>query len=115
MTKAATYINDTDFADDIALLENDREACQAQNTITSKREKEMSLIFNYKKTQIMTTIKDNTQIVVDGHVIEYVSDFKYLGSMMLSSESDFIVRRGQAWTAFEKMKSIWPSEVLDSS
>ena len=32
-TKLATYVNDLDFADDIALLESSREACQAVNNL----------------------------------------------------------------------------------
>ena len=112
-TKPAACVNDLDFSDDIALLENNRTDCQAQLTITSKRANEVGLRINYKKTEIMKTTGDDTKITVDGHEIEYVNNFKYLGSMMLSSESDFLVRRGQAWAVFEKMKSIWRSKVVD--
>ena len=108
--KPATYVNDLDFADDIALLENDRSACQAQLTNTSKRANQVGLYINYKKTEIMKTTSEDAKITVDGHDIKYVNNFKYLGSMMLSSESDFLVRRGQAWSAFDKMKTIWRSK-----
>jgi hypothetical protein len=54
----------------------------------------------------------NTQITLSGHEIQNVTNFKYLGSMMRSSESDFQTRRGQAWNAFGKMKSIWRSKVV---
>jgi hypothetical protein len=112
--KPATYVYDLDFADDIALMENSRETCQSQLSITSKRANEVGLQINYKKTEIMTNQpKDNNnKITVDGNDIEFVDNFKYLGSMMLSSESDFKARRGQAWSAFEKMKSIWRSKVV---
>jgi hypothetical protein len=81
----AAYVIDLDFADDIALLDNNRAACQAQLTTTSMRANEVGLRINYKKTEIMRTTGDDTKITVDGHEIEYVSNFKYLGSMMLSS------------------------------
>ena len=55
--------------------------------------------------------RGNTKITLDGHVIEVV-DFKQLGSMMLSTESGFKTRRGQAWNAFNKMQSIWRSIVV---
>ena len=104
---------DLDFADDIALLENTREACQSQLSTTSKRANEVSLQINEKKTQIMTNQpRENAKITLDGHDIEIVDNFKYLGSMMLSSESDFKVRRGQAWAAFAKMQPIWRSKVV---
>ena len=41
--------------------------------------------------------------------IKWVENFKYLGSMMLSSETDIKIRKGQAWGAFLKMKDIWKS------
>ena len=56
------------------------------------------------------TLKPGEQVVLDGNVIAHVEDFKYLGSMVRSSETDFKVRRGQAWGAFNKMKTIWRSK-----
>ena len=105
-TKPATYVNDLDFADDIALLESSREACQAQLSTTSKRANEVGLEINYKKTEIMTNQPKDIKITLNSYDIEYVDNFKYLGSMMLSTESDFHTRKSLAWTAFEKMKSI---------
>ena len=57
--------------------------------------------------QIDNSFRLHNKVIIDGQNIEIVKNFKYLGSMMISSESDFKTRRGQAWTAFEKMKPIW--------
>ena len=50
-TTQETYVTDLDFADDIAFLENSKEACQAQLKTTSKRGNEDGLQINDRKTQ----------------------------------------------------------------
>ena len=57
----------------------------------------------------MTNQEKNGTIKLDGETIKWVENFKYLGSMMLSSETDIKIRKGQAWGAFWKMKDIWKS------
>jgi hypothetical protein len=49
---------------------------------------------------------NNKPIQLNGQSIEWVENFKYLGSMMLSSTTDIKVRKGQAWKVFWKMKNI---------
>ena len=107
--RPATSIKDLDFADDIALLENSLEQSQLQLQYTSHRAKEVGLEANIKKTETMTNQAKNGTIKLDGETIKWVENFKYLGSMMLSSETDIKIRKGQAWGAFWKMKDIWKS------
>ena len=107
--RPATSINDLDFTDDIALLENSLEQSQLQLQYTSNRAKEVGLEVNIKKTEAMTNQAKNGTIKLDGETIKWVENFKYLGSMMLSSETDIKIRKGQAWGAFWKMKDIWKS------
>ena len=57
----------------------------------------------------MTNQAKNTKIKLDGQSIEWVDNFRYLGSMMLSSETDLKVRKCKAWEAFWKMKDTWKS------
>ena len=45
-------------------------------------------------------------LVIDGHTIEIVEEFKYLGSYINSIEKDVNIRIALAWTAFDKLKSI---------
>ena len=53
---------------------------------------------------------DQSQLSLNGEIIERVDDFKYLGSYMFSSEKDFKCRKGQAWGAFWKLEDIWKSK-----
>ena len=55
------------------------------------------------------TSKSSKFLLEDGQELNIVENFKYLGAMMLSSETDLQIRKGQAWGAFWKMKSIWLS------
>ncbi|CAF3391094.1 unnamed protein product [Rotaria sp. Silwood1] len=109
----ATTIHDLDFADDIALLESSLERAQAQLTQTAKWANKVGLQINTKKTQALTNQNtNNNTIQLNGQDIEWVDNFKYLGSMMLSSITDIKVRKGQAWKAFWKMKNIWKSTAI---
>ena len=87
----------------------EREQSQLQLQYTSNRAKEVGLEVNIKKTEAMTNQAKNGTIKLDGETIKWVENFKYLGSMMLSSETDIKIRKGQAWGAFWKMKDIWKS------
>ncbi len=51
---------------------------------------------------------------LNGESIEIVDDFKYLGSMISSSEKDFKNRIGQAWGAFWKLEKIWKSKTIST-
>ena len=62
--RPATSINDLDFADDIALLENSLEQSQLQLQYTSNRAKEVGLEVNLKKTEAMTNQAKNETIKV---------------------------------------------------
>ncbi len=57
----------------------------------------------------MTNQAKNGTIKLDGETIKWVENFKYLGSKMLSSETDIKIRKGQACGVFWKMKDIWKS------
>ena len=103
-------LNDLDYADDIALLEKSLSAAQQQLEETSKNAREVGLEINTDKTKLMIFNSDQNQTIkLNGEIIETVSDFKYLGSHMESSEKDFKIRKGQAWGAFWLLKNIWKS------
>ena len=52
---------------------------------------------------------------VYGEVIKHVTDFKYLGSQMASSASDFKRRKALAWGAVWKLERLWRSSELPIS
>ena len=109
----AKVLNDLDFADDIALLESSIPRAQAQLTRTAAAAESLGLIISVPKTEYMT-INCNPQppLQVYGEPIKYVTDFKYLGSMMGSSTSDFSRRKALAWYAFWKLEHLWRSPTI---
>ena len=54
---------------------------------------------------------ENTDIVnisaLDGTLLKVVSDFKYLGGWMSSTERDINSRKANAWRALHNLKKIW--------
>ena len=94
----AQRINDLDFADSIVLLANCTvEACEQLETLRVEAAK-IGLVINEKKTEYMAFNCDEADVVMlDNKPLNRVDDFKYLGSMMKSSWSDFNVKRGQAY------------------
>ncbi len=81
----------------------------------SEKAKEVGLEINVDKTKQMLINSDQgiqTPLQLNGQQIEIVKDFKYLGSMVASSENDIKIRKGQAWAAFWKLKDIWNAKNL---
>ena len=97
----AKVLNDLDFADDIALFEST--VPQAQLTRTTSAS-DLGLIISVPKTEYMTANCHPTlPLQVYGEDIKHGTDFKYLGSQMASSQSDFKRRNALAWGAFWKL------------
>ena len=56
----------------------------------------------------MTPLSTQNDIVLpDESIICQVDEFKYFGSMMSTSYADLNVTRGQAWSAFWSIKTLW--------
>ena len=47
----------------------------------------------------------------DGTELEWVDDFKYLGSWVENSEKDVNIRKALAWKALNSMRNIWKSNM----
>ena len=52
---------------------------------------------------------------VYGDPINHVSDFRYLGSMVVSGSSDLKRRKSLAWCAFWKLEQLWKSPHISIS
>ena len=101
-------ITDTDFADDIALLSDNVEKAQLLLTRVEQAAKTIGLHINEKKTEFMTFNPGEIQMKSSsGKQLKCVSDFKYRGSWIETSEKDIDNRIGMAWTAANKMDTIW--------
>ena len=83
------------------------EHAQAQYTRTAAATEYLGLIISVHKTKYMT-INCNPQppLEVYGQPISHVSNFDYLGSVMVSSISDLIRRKALAWPALLKLKRL---------
>ena len=89
---------------------------QAQLNRTATAAKELGLIISVPKTEYMTAnCHPQPPLQVYGEAIKHVTDFKYLGSLMASSASDFKRRKALAWGAFWKLERLWRSSELPIS
>ena len=99
--ETSSSINDLDFVDDIALLEGSIARAQQQLSITAKMAREVGLEVNVQKTEAFSNrehasaneaIHTHEYIELDGKQIDWVNNFKYLGSMVASSKTDVRAR-----------------------
>ena len=81
----------------------------------------VGLKINHSKTEYMLvgnweaerSTTAGTRITLNsGSVLKEVADFKYLGSWLLNSTKDFLVRKALAWSAITRLNRIWKSTVL---
>ena len=109
----AKYVTDLDFADDIALISEEIQQAQTMLKRIEEAAAGVGLAMNAKKTKVLTfNQKQQVKITAnDGSVLEVLQDFRYLGSMMSSTENDIKSRKGMAWRACNKMEMIWKSNL----
>lgn len=91
-------VNDLDFADDIALLENSFEQAQAQLNRVAVEAMKIGLVINTQKTEFITNTSCKKNLTLNNADTKLVDDFTYLGSKMASS--DIKRRLGLAWSTF---------------
>ena len=105
-------VSDLDFADDIALTFNSIEEAQKALIDVEKAAAKVGLYLNAKKTEALIYNQDIVDIYShNGEQIKLAQDFKYLGSWIDDSLKDIKTRKAQAWSACNKMKEIWRSNM----
>ena len=108
----ATYITDTDFADDIALTTNYLEQAQLLLLRLEVAAEAVGLHVNSKKTEYMVYNQPEGDLfTLEGNKLKQVEKFKYLCSWIQYSEKDMEIRIGQAWSALNKMEKVWKSNL----
>ena len=102
-------INDLDYAYDIAELEESVAKATEQLQRLADEAAKVGLEINTDKTEYMCyNIEHNdAKIMLNGKSINEVTNFKYLGSMMLSTKNDIAHRKVLAWVAYKKLTKIW--------
>jgi len=97
-------VNELNFADDLALLENSFEQAKAQLNTVAEEAMKIGLVINKQKTEFMTNTSCKKNLTLNNADIKLVADFTYLGSKMASSESDIKRRLGLQWSTFWKLE-----------
>ena len=72
------------------------------------------LLLNTKKTEVITyniPQEHPPLTTIDGTALNEISDFKYLGAWVNSTERDLKVRKALAWRALNGMTSVWKSNL----
>ena len=111
--KQERKVSDLDFADDIALLENDMFGSQKQLEKYSTNAEKVGLITHEEKTVFITRNNESDiKLTLSGRELKRVDDFKYLGSYVGSTEKDIEARIGLAWSAFDKLREVLTSPKL---
>ena len=58
-------------------------------------------------------VKKQRDIKVLAGPLQKVEDYKYLGSWLLNSTTDFLIRKDLAWVAIKKLYRVWRSHTID--
>ena len=104
---------DADNTDDIALLAN--VPAQAE-TLLHSLEQAATVIFlhvNAHKTEYMCFNQTDDIFPRNGRSLELVDKFTYLGSSVLSTETDIDTRLTKTWSAIDRLSVIWKSDLND--
>ncbi|KAL5260839.1 hypothetical protein ACHWQZ_G006766 [Mnemiopsis leidyi] len=118
-------ILDTDYADDMAILDNSGEGLQESTDLLAHYSSYAGLKISAKKTQCMAVSKcasqrpfirgDCIELSVGGEPIEQVSNFVYLGATISGDgtiDRDLDVRIQKANGAFHQLWKIWNSRTI---
>ena len=116
------HLLDTDYADDMALLDNTKEGLQETTDLLCKYSAYAGLKINAGKTQSMAVSKrasqrpycenDTLDINVEGRPIQQVSNFTYLGAVISGDgtiDKKLSSRIQKASGAFYQLSSVWNS------
>ena len=106
-------ITDTDYADDIAILENTPNQAETLLHSLERAAAGVGLYVNAHKTEYMWYNQTGDISTLDGTPLKLVDKFTYLGSSVKSTEKDIDTRLTKAWTAISRLSIIWKSDLTD--
>ncbi|KAL5254332.1 hypothetical protein ACHWQZ_G013943 [Mnemiopsis leidyi] len=119
---------DTDYADDIALLDDNKEGLQESTDLLSQYASLAGLMINPKKTECMAVGKWTSQrpftetntldLTVDGAPIKQTGTFTYLGHKITSDSSlnpELDTRIQKASGAYNQLGNIWKNRNIQTS
>lgn len=105
------------FADDIVLFEENPNNLETMIQTLSNESTRVGLTMNTTKTKILTN-SNHVDIQVEGHSLEYVKEYSYLGQLIsfedqMSKEIDLRIASG--WRRYWSMKEVMKSKDLSIS
>ena len=109
----ATTITDADYADDIAILANTPDQAETLLHSLEQAAASIGLYVNAHKTEYMCYNQTGDISTLDGTPLKLVDKFTYLGSSVESTEKDIETRLTKAWTAINRLSTIWKSDLTD--
>ena len=100
------------YADDQAMITSTEEGLQEMVTKLNNTSEQYGMKINIKKTKVMKIGKlpSNLRISINGQILEQVTEFKYLGSVLCESgrcSKEIRTRIGMAKNAFMKRKELF--------
>ena len=103
-------IADADYADDLALLSDNSYNAQKLLHILEKSAAFIGLHVNATKTEYMCYNQDGAIETLNKTLLKKDDDFVYLGSNIASIEKDVLIRISKAWSALDRLRTIWKSK-----
>ena len=116
---------DTDYADDMAIMDNSRDGLQESTNLLAHYSSYAGLKINAKKTKCMAVSKcasqrpyieeDYIELEVNGEPVEQVSNFVYLGVTISGDgriDKDLDIRVQRAYGASHQLWKIWNSRTI---
>ena len=108
-----TTITDADYADDIAILANTPDQAETLLHSLERAAASIGLHVNAHKTEYMCYNQTGDISTLEGTPLKLVDKFTYLGSSVESTEKDIETRLTKAWTAINRLSTIWKSDLTD--
>ena len=109
----ATTITDADYADDIAILANTPDQAETLLHSLERAAASIGLHVNAHKAEYMCYNQTGDISTLEGTPLKLVDKFTYLESSVESTEKDIETRLTKAWTAINRLSTIWKSDLTD--
>ena len=110
----AKNITDADYADDIALIADNNTDAQKLLHLLEESAAIVGLHINATKTEYISYHQNDNPIdTINNTRLKRVNDFVYLGSNIASNEKDVFTRISKAWSALDRLKVIWKSNLSE--
>ena len=111
----AKKITDADYADNLALFSDKIDDAERLLHAVEEAAARIGLYVNAKKTEYVG-YKQNGEIKdLKGTTLKEVEHFTYLGSNISSTEKDVMIRIVKAWSALNRLRTIWKSSLPDNT